>query len=68
MTPDVAMQNNLFSPVQISVKVGQKIHWTNNDGYPHNVTATKGATFRSDNVDYVCTIDPGQTGTITVTK
>ena len=78
---NVVMQNNLFSPEKIKVKVGQKIHWTNNDPYPHNVTAKNGA-FKSGNLDggktfdftakkigripYVCTIHSGQKGTIVV--
>ncbi len=79
---NVVMQNNLFSPEDIKVKVGQKIHWTNNDPYPHNVTAKNGA-FKSGNLDggktfdftakkvgripYVCTIHSGQKGAIVVT-
>jgi plastocyanin len=81
---NVVMQNNKFAPETIKVKVGQKIHWANNDSYEHNVTATKGANFKSDNVrgggtydytarkagtiDYVCTIHSGQTGKIVVTQ
>ena len=80
---NVVMQNNQFAPKNIKVKVGQKIHWVNNDSYQHNVTATKGDTFKSKNIDgggtfdytadkagtidYVCTIHSGQSGTITVT-
>jgi plastocyanin len=80
---NVVMQNNEFAPADVEVKVGQKIHWVNNDGYPHNVTATKGDNFKSDSIngggtfdytadkagkiDYVCTIHSGQSGTITVT-
>jgi plastocyanin len=83
-TANVAIQNNRFAPDKITVKVGQKIHWTNNDGYVHNVTATKGETFQSDSIDgggtfdytpekagtidYVCTIHSGQSGTITATQ
>jgi plastocyanin len=83
-TVNVVMQNNQFAPDKIKVKVGQKIHWVNNDSYPHNVTATKGDNFKSDTVnggatfdytadkagkiDYVCTIHSGQSGTITVTQ
>jgi plastocyanin len=82
-TIDVVMQNNKFAPEAITAKVGQKIHWVNNDSYPHNVTATKGDDFKSKNIngggtfdytadkagkiDYVCTIHSGQSGTITVT-
>jgi plastocyanin len=80
----IEMKNIKFVPHDVTVKVGQKITWTNNDSPPHNVTATKGATFKSDTInpgatfdytptkagtiDYVCTIHPGQDGTITVTK
>lgn len=83
-TVDVVMQNSQFAPKVIRVKVGQKIHWVNDDGYAHNVTATKGDTFKSDNIngggtfdytpdkagriDYVCTIHSGQSGTIVVTR
>jgi plastocyanin len=81
---NVVMQNNQFAPRAIKVKVGQKIHWVNNDSYPHNVTATKGEDFKSGDVngggtfdytadkvgkvDYVCTIHSGQSGTILVTR
>jgi plastocyanin len=80
---NVVMQNNIFSPEQIKVKVGQKIHWVNNDPYDHNVTAKNGA-FKSKDlvgkatfdytakkpgrIPYVCTIHSGQKGTITVTR
>jgi plastocyanin len=83
-TIEVSMKDSKFLPEQITAKVGQKITWTNDDGYAHNVTAVKGADFRSDNfdgggtyeytpakagtIDYVCTIHSGQRGTITVTK
>jgi plastocyanin len=80
----VAMKDIAFVPHDITVKVGQKITWTNNDTPPHNVTATKGADFKSatlnpgatfdytptkaGTIDYVCTIHPGQDGRIVVTK
>ncbi len=83
-TINVVMQNNRFAPEKIAAKVGQKIHWVNNDGYPHNVVATKGEDFKSDNIDgggtydytvqkagtidYVCTIHSGQNGQIRVTQ
>jgi len=78
----VTMQNIAFAPPVISVKVGQTVTWTNQDSVDHNVTATKGATFKSDNfgkggtftwkadkagtVSYVCTIHPGMDGKIIV--
>ncbi|HVP03315.1 MAG TPA: plastocyanin/azurin family copper-binding protein [Solirubrobacteraceae bacterium] len=83
-TAAVTMQNITFSPHVVSVKVGQTVKWTNLDSVDHNVTATKGATFKSDNfgrggtftwkadkvgtISYVCTIHPGMDGTIIVTK
>jgi plastocyanin len=78
----VAMRNIKFVPATIRVKVGQRITWTNDDPVAHTVTAQRGADFDSGTVnsggrfsftprkagpiDYVCTIHPGQAGTITV--
>jgi plastocyanin len=80
----VSMKNIKFVPEKITVKVGQKIEWTNDDAVAHNVTATDGADFASDTIEgggkysykptkagvikYVCTIHAGQNGEITVTK
>jgi plastocyanin len=80
----VSMKNIKFVPMEIHAKVGQKIMWTNDDPVAHTVTAQKGADFDSGTVnsggtfsftpkkpgtiDYLCTIHPGQTGKITVTK
>jgi plastocyanin len=80
----VAMKNITFSPKSVSVKVGQKVDWTNDDSVAHNVTATSGASFRSSDfgqggtfsytptkagtIQYVCTIHPGMDGTIVVTR
>jgi plastocyanin len=38
-TVEVAMKASKFVPADISVKVGQPIKWTNDDGYAHNVTS-----------------------------
>lgn len=80
----VGMDDIKFIPEEISVDVGQRIVWTNNEAVPHNVTARDGADFASDTlqqgdtfeytpqeagtIDYVCTIHPQQTGQITVTE
>jgi len=80
----VKIKDIKFDPKTVTVKVGQTITWTNEDGIAHNVTAEKGADFKSDNlskgdtfdftpeqagtIDYVCTIHPGQDGSITVTS
>jgi plastocyanin len=79
----VSMKNIKFLPHDLTVKAGQRITWTNDDAVAHTVTARKGADFdsgtinsggtfsftprRAGAIDYVCTIHPGQTGTITVT-
>ena len=79
----IKMQNIQFSPKDTTVKVGDKVTWTNDDNTDHNVTADSGADFKSKDfgngatfsftpdkagtIKYVCTIHPGMTGTLTVT-
>ena len=79
----IKMQNIQFSPKDTTVKVGQKVTWTNDDNTDHNVTADSGADFKSKDfgnggtfsftpdkagtIKYVCTIHPGMTATLTVT-
>jgi plastocyanin len=79
----VSMKNIKFLPQDLTAKAGQRITWTNDDPVAHTVTAQKGADFdsgtinsggrfsftprKAGTIDYVCTIHPGQTGTITVT-
>ena len=78
----IKMQNIAFDPKAVTVKVGQKITWTNDDSVDHNVTSQSGESIKSDNfgkgatfsftptkagkIAYVCTIHPGMTATITV--
>ena len=78
----IQMQNIAFDPKDVTVKVGQKVTWTNDDSVDHNVTSKSGETIKSDNfgkggtfsftptkagkISYVCTIHPGMTGTLTV--
>jgi len=78
------MQGFQFSPKSQTVKVGQKIVWTNKDSTDHNVLARSGANFQSGNfgqgstysftptkagtIQYTCTLHPGMDGTLTVTK
>jgi plastocyanin len=80
----VMMRNIKFAPDKTTVKVGEKVTWTNDDSVAHNVTATKGASFKSSTfgkggtftftpkkagtIQYTCTIHPGMNGTLTVTK
>ena len=79
----IKMQNIQFSPKDTTVKVGDKVTWTNDDNTDHNVTAESGADFKSKDfgnggtfsftpdkagtIKYVCTIHPGMTGTLNVT-
>jgi plastocyanin len=78
----IKMQNIQFAPKDVTVKVGQKVTWTNDDTVDHNVTAQSGADFKSKDfgngatfsftpdkagtIKYVCTIHPGMTATLTV--
>ncbi|MEA2252103.1 MAG: hypothetical protein QOG70_2345 [Solirubrobacteraceae bacterium] len=80
----IKMQGIQFSPKAQTVKVGQKVTWTNEDSVDHNVTAKSGGTFKSNNfgqgstfsftptaagsIKYTCTLHPGMDGTLTVTK
>jgi plastocyanin len=79
----IKMQNIQFSPKATTVKVGQKVTWTNDDSTDHNVTADSGADFKSKDfgngatfeftadkagtIKYECTIHPGMVATLTVT-
>jgi len=80
----IDMQNIQFAPSSQTVKVGEKVVWTNKDSLDHNVIAQSGASFKSSNVGqgstfsftptkpgtikYTCTLHPGMDGTLTVTK
>lgn len=80
-TVKVTIKDIKFLPHDVTVKEGQKIRWTNDDSVPHTVTAKSNADFdemlkpgsffettlrNAGKIDYVCTIHPGQTGTITI--
>ncbi len=78
----ITMKDIKFAPASVSVRVGQKVTWTNSDQVDHNVKADSGASFSSQNfgsggsysftpkkagtIKYECTIHPGMTGTLTV--
>lgn len=83
-TTDISMKSIKFDPKEDAVKVGQTVTWTNDDGVDHNVVATEGADFKSDDfgqgktytfkadkagtIKYTCTLHPGMDGTLTVTE
>ena len=79
----IKMQNIQFAPKDTTVKVGQKVTWTNDDSTDHNVTADSGGDFKSKDfgkgstfeftpdkagtIKYECTLHPGMTATLNVT-
>jgi plastocyanin len=74
----IKMQNIAFAPTDVTVKVGQKVTWTNDDSVDHNVTADSGADFKSKDfgkggtfsftatkagkITYECTLHPNMKG------
>src|SRR5213593_1391582 len=80
----VSMKGRRFHPDNVAVKVGEKVTWTNDDNVDHNVTATGGAKFMSQafghghtysftprkagTITYVCTLHPGMTCALVVTR
>lgn len=78
----VEIKNTAFNPATITVKAGDKVTWTNNDGFAHTVTlddnsfdsgtlnaaATFDHTFATAGTfAYHCTIHASMHGTVTVT-
>ena len=77
----VEIKGFAFNPKDVTVKVGQKITWTNADSAPHDVVADDGA-FKSDTLEtgdtfeytadaagsfaYICSIHPQMKATLTV--
>ena len=80
----IRMQDIQFVPKQVTVRVGQKVRWVNDDNVQHDVIADSGARFHSrtfgkggtftftptkpGTIAYECDLHPGMTGTLTVTK
>ncbi|HEV2820096.1 MAG TPA: plastocyanin/azurin family copper-binding protein [Solirubrobacteraceae bacterium] len=80
----IAMQDIAFVPQETEVRVGQTVTWTNEDEVLHNVVATSGADFESElfgqggtysfkptepgTIEYVCTVHPGMTASLTVVE
>jgi plastocyanin len=78
----VSMQESAFTPGTVQVASGASVRWTNNDDVPHTVTFSDDAVDSSEQLaagdeftatfaeagtyDYVCTIHPDMTGTVTV--
>jgi len=80
----VAMKDIAFKPATLTVKVGEKVTWRNDEAVDHNVVAQEGAAFKSrafgqgrtyeftpekpGTIKYVCTLHPGMDGEIVVEK
>ena len=80
----ISMRKLQFEPRSSTVRVGQKVTWTNDDTVDHNVTATQGAKFKSQafghgksysytprkpgRIAYVCTLHPGMKATLVVRR
>lgn len=78
---EVSIKNFAFDKNTITVKVGTKVKWTNNDSAPHTITSDSGA-FDSGNINngqsfeftfdkagtyaYHCAIHPTMKATVTV--
>ena len=83
-TVGIAMKGIQFVPKEQTVKVGQKIVWKNEDDAQHDADGTKGAEFdtslvgkggvveytpdKPGTIEYVCSVHPNMTGTLTVTE
>ena len=83
-TNAVTIKDFAFSPAKITVKVGTKVTWTNQDSTPHTVTADSGSgpdsgtmnqgqtySFTYDTVGsfpYHCNFHSNMTGTVEVTQ
>jgi plastocyanin len=77
------MKDIRFAPDKASVKVGDTVCWTNDDGVQHDAVDDSGGAFKSalfgkgqtftwkagkaGTIHYVCTVHPGMTGELDVT-
>jgi plastocyanin len=80
----IKMVDIKFDPEDATAGVGQEICWVNEDTIEHNAVDEQGGKFKSElfgkgktytttidepgKIDYVCTVHPGMTGTIDVTR
>ena len=76
----ISIIDNDYDPAETTVPAGTTVTWTNDGQAPHTVTAEgsfdsgdiePGGTFEETldepgTIDYVCTIHPGQAGTVIV--
>jgi plastocyanin len=78
----IAMKDIKFDPEDATAKVGQEVCWFNEDTIDHNAVDEETGKFKSElfgkdqtftatidtagTIDYVCTVHPAMTGTLTV--
>jgi plastocyanin len=78
----IKMVDIKFDPKDATAGVGDEICWINEDTIEHNAVDEQGGKFKSElfgkgatftttidepgKIDYVCTVHPGMTGTLTV--
>jgi plastocyanin len=78
----IAMKDIKFDPEDATAKVGQEVCWTNEDTIDHDAVDEETGKFKSElfgngqtftttidepgTIEYVCTVHPGMTGTLTV--
>jgi len=81
---EIKMKDFQFDPKSATVKVGQTVKWVNEDTADHDVTDEKTGQFESKQfgqggsfeftpkkagtIDYVCTLHPGMTAKLIVTR
>jgi len=81
-TLEVDVRDNVFDPIEIHARVGQKITWNQRGQIAHTVTASQGAKFdsgplapgesfsyttkKAGTIEYLCSFHQGMTGTIVV--
>jgi plastocyanin len=79
-TIQVTIQNLVFSPAEVSAKIGDTIEWVNKDAFVHTATArnktfdvniavNKTATLvvhKDGDIAYYCRFHPNMTGTLKV--
>jgi plastocyanin len=79
-TIQISMENLVFSPAEVSAKVGDTIEWVNKDIFAHTATARNGdwdvtiapkktATLvlkKAGSIDYYCRFHPNMKATMTI--
>ncbi len=81
---EIKMVDIKFDPEDATADAGQEICWVNEDTIEHNAVDEQGGAFKSElfgkgqtftttvdepgKIDYVCTVHPGMTGTLTSTR